>query len=209
MAKQRSLTEPPTGQVLLGPREGFVEDINTNIELITKRLKSRDLKIMDFTIGEYTHTKVKVVYLKSIADQAIVDEVVGRLKKIKVDGIIDASYISECLNPSRISLYKAVASEEKPDIITSRLLEGRIAIFTDGSPVVLAVPHLFLENVQNSNDYYGGNAGVTLKRTIRLVGALIATLLPGFFLAVVLYHLPIIPLDTLGAIANDAPGWRF
>ncbi|MCQ2381870.1 MAG: spore germination protein, partial [Clostridia bacterium] len=104
--------------------------------------------------------------------------------------------------PNRIALYNATASEEKPDVVASRLLEGRIAILVDGSPVVLTIPHIFLENIQNSNDYYGGNAGVNLKRIIRLLGALIAILLPGFFLAVSLYHLSIIPLNTLASIAN-------
>lgn len=201
---QRGLNEPPTGQVLLGPREGFVENIDTNIQFITKRLKHKDLKFIKLTVGKYTQTTVKIAYISSIAVKEVVDEVVSRIKKIKVDGIIDASYISESINPSRLSLYKAASSEEKPDIIASRLLEGRVAIFVDGSPVVLCVPHLFLENIQNSNDYYAGNMGVTLKRCIRLIGGFVAILLPGFFLAVALYHLPIIPLNTLSSIANSS-----
>lgn len=199
---ERSLTEPPTGQVLLGPREGFVESIDTNLALITKRIKNRDLKWVELTLGKYTQTKVILGYISSIADPNIVKAVLTRLQKINCDGIIDTSYISEALNPDRFALYSATASEEKPDIVTARLLEGRVAILVDGSPVVLTIPHIFLENVQNSNDYYGGNAGVTLKRTIRLIGALIAILLPGFFLAVSLYHLSIIPLNTLASIAN-------
>ncbi len=199
---ERSLSEPPTGQVLLGPREGFVESINTNRELITKRIKSQDLKWIELTIGKYTQTKVLLGYVSSIADPTIVKTVLSQLKKINCDGIIDTSYISECLNPNRITLYNAAGSEEKPDVVVARLLEGRIAILVDGSPVVLTIPHIFLESVQNSNDYYAGNAGVTLKRTIRLIGALIAILLPGFFLAVTLYHLSIIPLNTLASIAN-------
>ncbi|MCM1404058.1 MAG: spore germination protein [Prevotella sp.] len=200
---QRGLTEPPTGQVLLGPREGFVENIDTNVALITKRIKNQDLQFVTLTIGKYTQTKVQLAYIDSIATPAVVQSVLARLKKIDCDGIIDSSYISECLNPDRIALYKAAASEEKPDIVASRLLEGRVAIFVDGSPVVLTIPHLFLENIQNSNDYYSGNAGVTMKRTIRLLGGLIAVLLPGFFLAVSLYHLSIIPLNTLATIANS------
>ena len=194
---QRGLAEPPTGQVLLGPREGFVENIGTNLALLQKRIKHKDLHLENLTIGKYTQTQVTVAYIKTIADPTVIKDVITRLKQINCDGIIDSSYISESLNPDRIALYKAAAAEEKPDIIASRLLEGRVAIFVDGSPAVLTIPHLFLENIQNSNDYYSGNAGVTLKRTIRLIGSLIAILLPGFFLAVSLYHLPIMPLTTL------------
>jgi len=199
---QRGLAEPPTGQVLLGPREGFVENIDTNLAFIQKRIKHPDLKLKTLTIGKYTQTKVVVTYIDSIAEPSIINDIMRKLKQINCDGIIDSSYISEWLNPDRIAIYKAAASEEKPDIVASRLLEGRVAIFVDGSPVVLTIPHLFLENIQNSNDYYSGNAGVTMKRTLRLLGGLIAILLPGFFLAVSLYHLPIIPLKTLESIAN-------
>ncbi len=199
---ERGITEPPTSQVLLGPREGFVENINTNQALITKRIKSPHLRWIKLTLGRYTQTSILIVYLDDIAEPQIVKEVLARLKRIDCDGIVDTSYISESLNSARAALYSAAASEEKPDVVVSRLLEGRIAVLVDGSPVVLTIPHLFLENVQNSNDYYGGNAGVTLKRTIRLLGAFIAILLPGFFLAVSLYHLSIIPLNTLAAIAN-------
>ncbi len=199
---ERGLTEPPTGQVLLGPREGFIENIDTNLALIMKRIKSKDLKWITLTLGKYTQTKIAVGYISSIADATVVNSILSRLKKINCDGIIDTSYLSETLNPNRIALYNATASEEKPDVVVARLLEGRVAILVDGSPVVLTIPHIFLENVQNSNDYYSGNAGVTLKRTIRLLGALIAILLPGFFLAVSLYHLSIIPLNTLASIAN-------
>lgn len=199
---ERSLTEPPTGQVLLGPREGFVESIDTNLALITKRIKSQDLQLVKLTLGRYTQTQIILVYIKSIADTTVVNAILKRLKAINCDGIVDTSYISECLNSRQTSLYSAAASEEKPDVVVARLLEGRVAILVDGSPVVLTLPHIFLENVQNSNDYYSGNAGVPLKRTIRLLGAFIAILLPGFFLAVSLYHLSIIPLNTLASIAN-------
>ena len=88
---QRSLTEPPTGQVLLGPREGFVETIDTNVALVTKRIKNPDLRWVNLTIGRYTQTKVMVAYIDSIADPAVVKSVLSRLKKIDCDGIIDTS----------------------------------------------------------------------------------------------------------------------
>ena len=38
-AEKRGVEEPPTSRVVKGPREGFVEDIATNVGLIRKRLK--------------------------------------------------------------------------------------------------------------------------------------------------------------------------
>ena len=86
---QRGLTEPPTGQVLLGPREGFVENIQTNLALIQKRIKHEDFQLRSLTIGKYTQTQVTVAYINSIADPTIIKTVMRRLKKINCDGIID------------------------------------------------------------------------------------------------------------------------
>jgi spore germination protein KA len=206
---QRGLSEPPTGSVLLGPREGFVENIGTNIALIKKRIGHEDLTFVKINVGRYTKTEVDVVYIKSIADPHIVDEIIREIRNIDIDGIIDSSYIAEYLNPHRFSIYKALSADEKPDIVVSKLLEGRVAILTDGSPSALSVPYLLLEDIQNSNDYYAGSVGVTMKRSIRLFGGLIAVLLPGFYLAIMLYNFEIIPLHTLIAITNNTGSTLF
>ena len=58
--------EPPTSQVIQGPREGFVEDIRTNIALMRRRFYNKDFVVKQMSVGEETKTKVAVLYLKNI-----------------------------------------------------------------------------------------------------------------------------------------------
>ena len=66
---QRSVEEPPISSVVRGPREGFNEDLKTNISLLRRRLKTPDLTFDIVSVGKYSATKVAIVYIKSIADK--------------------------------------------------------------------------------------------------------------------------------------------
>jgi len=199
---KRSIAEPPTQSVVKGPREGFIEHIDTNIQLVVKRLKSDDLEMQHFTVGRHTKTKVTIAYLNNIADQKIIEKVATRIKEIDIDGIIDSYYISQFLQDKKSYLFRQVGSDEKPDVTAAKILEGRVAIFVDGSPIVLSVPYILFEDIQNSDDYYTNAAGVSLRRFIRIVGAAIAIVLPGLYIAMQLYHYKIMPLNTLITITN-------
>jgi len=206
---KRGITEPPTGNVIKGPREGFIEDYDTNIQLLKRRLKTKDLEIVELTVGRYTQTRVGVVYISSIADKDVTDKVLQRIRDIDIDGIVDSYYITQFLQDENVKLFKQVGSDEKPDIITAKLLEGRVAIFVDGSPFVLTVPYIILEDIQQSNDYYSSSANVSLRRFIRIAGAFISIFLPGFYIAVQLYHSGIVPISMLITITNTLENTPF
>lgn len=206
---KRVPTEPPTSAVIRGPREGFTESIKTNISMMRKRLPTNDLKIQDFQVGRYTRTKIKVIYLNSVADKKIVKEITKKIKNIDIDGVIDSHSILEFLQYRPNSLFKQVGTSEKPDIIAGKMLEGRIAIIVDGSPIVLTIPFIFLEDLQNSNDYYTNHHYVSFIRVIRTLGILTATIIPGVYIALRLYHYKITPIKFLITIANSTQGLPF
>ena len=205
----RMPTEPPTSPVIQGPREGFVEDLQTNITLIRRRLKTENLVLKTITVGSQTQTKIVVTYLKGIANKKIVDEVIKRIKSIKTDGIIDSYYILSFLENRPNSLFKQIGNAEKPDIITSKMLEGKVAIIVDNSPIVLTVPFIILEDVQNANDYYTNHHYSSMVRIVRLLGLLIALIAPGLYLSLQLYHYNIVPLNFLITIADTTQGLPF
>ena len=198
----RPVSEPPTSVVIRGPREGFTENIKVNIGLIRKRLITDNLVIKDFVVGRETKTSIKVLYLDNIADENVINKLSQRLNKIDIDGIIDSYYVMQFISDRPYSLFKQVGQSEKPDIITAKLLEGRVAIVVDGSPIVLTVPFLLAEDLQSSNDYYSNNMRASFVRVIRLFGAFTATLVPGIYLSLLLYHYEIIPMKFLVTIIN-------
>ena len=176
---KRAIAEPPTSTVLKGPREGFIEEIKTNTALIRRRIKSPDLVFENLTVGRYSSTPVSIAYVCSVADPETVKHVRERLEQIDIDGIIDSAYVAGFLEERRHSLFKQIGNSEKPDVIAAKLLEGRIAVIVDGSPLVLTLPFVLLEDLQDGYDYYSGDWRATFARIFRLFGAALTVLLPA------------------------------
>ena len=202
-------SEPPTSSVIQGPREGFTEDIRTNITLIRRRFYNKNLVLKDLFVGKYSHTRITLAYLKGVANKQVVDEITKKLESIKVDGIIDSHYIIKHLEKHPRSLFKQVGSMEKPDIIAAKILEGRVAIIVDGSPIVLTLPFLFFEEVQASNDYYNSYIYASFIRCVRLFAIIIAVVVPGIYIALRVFHQNIIPIKFLITITNTTKGLPF
>lgn len=205
----RTPTEPPTSAVIQGPREGFVEDIKTNITLIRRRFYSENLVINEMKIGKQTSTKIVVAYIKGVANKHIVKEVKSRLKKIDVDGVVDSHFILKYLEDRPNSLFKQVGNIEKPDIVAAKMLEGKVAIIVDGSPMVLTVPFVFFEELQSSNDYYNNHVFASFIRMIRVIGMMIAVLVPGVYIGLRIHHQNVIPIKFLITIINSTKGLPF
>jgi len=207
--QDRGVSEPPTSAVVKGPREGFAENTVVNVGLLRKRLKTPDLVISNVIVGKYTRTNVSIMYIKSIADKKIVDDVTKKLESIEIDGIVDSHYILSFLQTDKMNVFRQAGNDEKPDIIAAKMLEGRVAILVDGSPIVLTVPYILLEDIQAVDDYYNANTVVTVRRFIRLVGGMLALILPGLYVAMQLYHYKIVPLNILTVITNSVENSPF
>ena len=205
----RQPSEPPTSSVLRGPREGFTENIKTNISMIRRRIKSDKLVLKNLFVGKYSNTQVSIMYLNGVADKKILKQIEKQIKKIDIDGIVSSYYIECFLEQRPYSLFKQVGSSEKPDIICAKILEGRVAILVDNSPIVLTLPFIYAEEVQDVNDYYGRFYYATYMRWVRILGLFMAVIVPGAYLAMRLYHYKIIPLKFLITISNSNQGLPF
>ncbi len=205
----RMPSEPPTSPVIQGPREGFVEDIKTNITLLRRRLYSKDLVFKQMKIGKYSNTQIVIAYLDGIANKQVIKDIEKRLKNIKIDGILDSYYILSFLENKPDSLFKQVGNTEKPDIVAGRMLEGRVAIIVDNSPIVLTLPFILIEEMQSSNDYYTNHHYASLVRVVRMLGIIIAILAPGAYLALQLFHYNVLPLNFLITVADTTQGLPF
>lgn len=204
----RQPEEPPTSPTIHGPRQGFTESIKTTIALMRKQMPSKHLVVKNFYVGELTHTQVCLFYLDNIADKKIVKQIEKKIQAINTDGIIDTHYLVEYLSSRPNSMFEQCGYCEKPDIATSKILEGRVAIAVDGSPIIITLPYMFLEDVQNSNDYYTNAHYATFVRYIRALGLILATVIPGVYLSFRLYHYRIVPLKyilTINATTQNLP----
>lgn len=191
--RTRGISEPDGERVLQGPREGFDEAGLQNLAMIRRKLLTPDLCIEQMRIGRRSDTHIFICYLGSLADKNTVKRLKNELSKIDIDGILDSNYISEILGCGYNFLFKTTGTTEKPDVVAARLLEGRIAVVVDGTPVVLTLPYLFSENFQSDEDYYVDYIHATFSRLLRYFCFFIAVSVPGVFLALVTHHFDLLP----------------
>ena len=205
----RSIAEPDTEAIVRGPREGFSETLRVNTALVRHRLKSPDLRVDSYKIGERTKTDVALLYIKGLADEKIIGEAKSRLKAIKVDGILDAGYVEQYIEDQPFSPFPQVGSTERPDRVVGYLLEGRLAIIVDGSPFALVIPSEMNTFMQSPEDYYDRPYTVMFLRTVRAIASIGALLLPSFYVAVTTFHPELLPTPLALSIAAGREGKPF
>ncbi len=205
----RPVSEPQTESTVRGSREGFVESIRTNTSLLRRIIKSPNFKIEQMKLGTQTKTDIGICYIKGIADEEMVDMVRQRLKKIKVDGILESGYIEQYIEDAPLSLFSTIGNSEKPDKVAGKILEGRVAILCDGTPIVLTVPYLFIEAFQSTEDYYSRVFFASFNRFIRVIAFIITVTLPAFYVALLTFHSNVVPFKLLMSIAASREGVPF
>lgn len=207
--EKRSVTEPPTSSVLKGPREGFIEELKTNLSILRRRIKTPDLAVKFFQVGRYSTTSVAVLHMHGIADDKIVNEICDKITKIDIDGVIDSAYITSFIQSKKNSFFLQAGTTEKPDVAEAKLLEGRIVILVDGSPIAVTLPYLVFEDVQDGYDYYSGDWRASMIRIFRVMGALLTIFLPGAYIALQTYHFQLLPLKFLMTLMAATTGIPF
>lgn len=199
----RSVIEPDSEKTLAGPREGFTESIMQNISMVRRRARTSDLKIRHLTLGRVTQTCVMVCYLDGVVNRGALEELMRRLTKIDIDGVLDSNYITELIREHRHSLFRTIGYTERPDVVVGKLLEGRIAVLVDGTPVALTLPFLFIENFQSNEDYYLSFYYTSFSRMLRMLGFFMTVTVPGLYIAVVAFHHEMLPSPLLLSITAE------
>ena len=207
--ENRAITEPGTERVVRGPKEGFIEDIKVNKVLIRRKIRNSKLVFEDYTLGVQTNTKISLAYIEGIVKQEVLDELRARMQKIQIDSILDTAYLERYIEDTSRTVICTIGHSEKPDVVVGKILEGRIAIICDGSPDVLTVPKVFIENLQMVEDYYLRPQYATFLRALRLLALIISVVLPGFFVALKSFHQEMIPTKLLITMAKNIEGVPF
>lgn len=181
---------------LTGPKDSFTENYNTNIGLIRKRLKTTDLYIDSKELGKYTKTKTAILYIKGIVQEELVKTIKEKLNKINIDGIIDSSYLKNSLEETT-NIFPTLIATERPDKVTSSLLEGKVAIIVENSPYAIILPAFFIDFFHSPDDYYQKNINTTFIRIIRFCAFIISIFTPAIYLIVTTRNYNLIPLKLL------------
>jgi spore germination protein KA len=207
--EKRAVDQPATEQVIRGPREGFIEMLGTNIGLIRYRLKTPDLRIKTMDIGRRTQSTVAICYMEGITNPDLVDEVNKRLSIIDIDAVLDSGYLEQFIEDNQLSPFPQVQYTERPDKVAANLLEGRVVILVDGSPLALVVPTVFSQFYQTVEDYTERFLLMSAIRLARLVALMFSLVFPSLYVAIISFNPELIPTEFAVAVAGGRAGVPF
>ncbi|MFD0670207.1 spore germination protein [Cohnella sp. GCM10027633] len=203
---QRLPSESSTEISIKGPRDGFTEELDTNVALIRKRLKSTSLAVEYYELGRRTKTSLALLYMTDITNGEIVNEARLRLSKIDVDGIVSGQQLESALSDNSLSMFPLVEYMGRPDFAVESLLRGRFVVVVNGNPMVLIAPTNLMSLIKSPEDAHSPYYYVTIERMLRMLGLVTALFLPGFWVAVSAFNLDQIPFPLLATITVSRLG---
>nr|WP_235782061.1 spore germination protein [Paenibacillus senegalensis] len=206
---KRSIDQPATEQVIRGPREGFIEPLGVNLSLLRYRIQSPKLKVHTMEIGHTTRSKVAICYMDGLTKPELINEVKTRLSKINIDAVLDSGYLEQFIEDNHLSPFPQIQYTERPDKVAANLLEGRVAIFVDGSPLALVVPTVFSQFYQTVEDYTERFVLMSAIRLARLIALIFSLIFPSLYVSIISFNPELIPTEFAAAVAGGRAGVPF
>lgn len=207
--ESRAIEQPITETLVRGPRLAFVENIGTNISLLRRDIQAPNLRLKTHKIGRRSKSSLVVAYVEGIVNPAILNEVNRRLETIDIDDAPESGFVEQWIEDSFLSPFPQLLDTERPDMVSSSLLQGKVAILLDGTPFVLIMPITIGDIFKSPEDYYERWLFTTLLRILRYLGAFFALFLPGLYIALTAFHQGLIPSKLAYSIAAAREGVPF
>lgn len=199
----RPVTQSETETIITGPHDSFSESVGTNLSLIRRRVRSSHLKAIHLQVGEISKTDVYVLYIKDIADQEYVDELIKRIKNIKTDAIYDTNMLVQYIDEFPNSIFPQFLTTERPDVIASKINSGRVIGLMDSSPSAFSAPTSFFEFFSSPDDHYQRWAIGSALRVLRFLAFVIAITFTAVYVSITTFHYEMIPNTLLLNIASS------
>ncbi|MEK4921493.1 spore germination protein [Cytobacillus sp. FSL R5-0569] len=189
-----------------GPRDGFVEDLHINLALIRKRYKTSTLVNEAIEIGVRGKTKISLLYVKDIIKEQYVIDLKSQLAKIETDVIISTTDLEEVLSGKYYTLFPLFNYTGRPDNVVANLDLGRFVIIVDGCPTVMVGPTTLFSVLKTPEDRFTEYYYTNMQMFFRLTGLVISSILPGFYVAMISFHMDQLPFPFLATITVSRMG---
>ncbi|MDN4524049.1 spore germination protein [Fictibacillus fluitans] len=206
---ERSIAEPQTEPSVRGPKDGFTENVMTNLSLVRSRLRTQEFRVVKSYIGSKSKTKLLLCYLNDTANMKVVKELQDKLEKIKIDSLLDSAYIEELITDKPFNPFPVFLNTERPDVAVSHLTEGRVVLLTEGTPVCIIAPVTFFQFFNAVEDYYQKAVISSLMRMLRILAFMLAVFIPSLYIAITTYHQAILPTNLLISLSAQREGVPF
>ena len=199
----RSIEKPMTETTIRGAMDSFTENIETNIGLIKRRLKTNKLWNEDMELGKYTKNKISILTIKGLTDSKIKDNIINKLNSLEIDGVTDTGTLKHLIENETKTIFPTSITTERPDKVASSLLRGKTVIIIDNCPFALIMPvdinDFFLSQDDKDSNYINNS----LTRILRYLAFSITVLTPGIYIALTTFNQEMIPLELLTSFASQ------
>lgn len=203
------VSESDMEKVLRGSKEGFSDSVKTNVALVRKRMRTTAMKVEELVLGKKSNTSVSLLYMQEKVSSELLEQIRERLQQIQAEGILDSGVVEKLAEESWYSPFPRFQTTQRPDRAAQELLQGRILLLVDNSPVGLLFPTTFHNYLEASEDAYNRKEIVTFTKALRYGALLIAMLLPGIYLAVTTFHTLVLPTSLILSFSAARQGVPF
>ncbi len=201
--EKRAVGEPVSEKVVKGSRDAFVETFRVNTSLVRKKLRGPDLKIIEYSVGRRSKTKVGIVYVDGITNPELVEQTMRRIGKIDIDGLLAPGNLEDYIVDNPNTPFPQIITTERPDKFCMNLLEGRVGILVDGLPMGFLLPGTFAQFIKVPEDNAGHYLVASALTLLRYISVLITVCFPAFYVAIAMYHQEMIPTNLMLAIIES------
>lgn len=205
----RAVMPPDIETTEYGSRESFIEVMNVNISMITRRLKTDALRFENIFVGKETNTRVVVCYLEDRVSKKLLENVRKKLNCAEFQALLESGSLKEVFESGNRSLYNTVGMTVRPDVLCSKIAEGRVAVMSDSSPEALFLPYLLIEHLQTPDDYINRPYFAFLTRTVKLISVILSITLVGTYIALAQYNPEVFPSAIIYSIMDAASSTPF
>jgi len=190
VSPQRSIKEPDSEKISRGSRDGFVEPLLSNLSLLRRRLKNRNLLFECLQVGTSSRLDVVIAYEKTKADKTLVESLKSDIASLQTDSLtMGAQSLGELLLPKKWwSPLPSFRMTERPDVACSFLEEGYVLLLVDNSPLALILPCNLFQFTQSPEDYCKPIISGTYSRWVRFLCIPINLLLLPLFLLLTVHY---------------------
>ncbi len=196
-------------KVIRGSNEGFTDSVKQNAALIRKRIRSTDVKVKQLKEGVRSNTNVYLVYMDDLVYPGLLEEIERRMAGFEIDGVLDSGVLEQLTEESWYSPFPQFQTTQRPDRAAMSVLEGRVVLLSDNSPVALLLPTDYNAFIRTSDDYYNRWEIASFGRLLRYMASFFSMILPGLYLAVTNFHTQILPTTLLLSFAEARKGVPF
>ena len=201
--EKRGPSAPEVENTVKGAKDGLVETIRTNTSLIRRHLRTPDLRLDEIKVGRRSLTNVTVAWIQGITAPELVERMEQRLNSIDVDALITPGAVEEYVTGSRTTAFPLLQYTERADTFCLGLLDGRVGLLVDGLPLGYLAPVDLEYLMESTEDLSRDYITASCIRVLRYCALIFSLLLPGFYIALAVFHQQMIPMPLLRAMIES------